>query len=50
MKQTYQLIKLKTATVKNLKRLLTQTGQRSLDDLINSLQEAEQEELYHDTD
>ena len=34
MKRSYQLIKLKIETVQGLKRLMSQTGQGSLDDLI----------------
>ncbi len=34
MKHTHQLIKLKVETVQDLKRLMSQTGQGSLDDLI----------------
>ena len=34
MKPTHQLLKLRIETVQNLKRLLAQTGQASLDDLI----------------
>ncbi len=34
MKRSYQLIKLKIETVQGLKRLMSQTGQASLDDLI----------------
>jgi hypothetical protein len=34
MKRTYQLIKLRVETVQALKRLLSQTGLVSLDDLI----------------
>lgn len=34
MKRTYQLIKLKTETVEDLKRLRSQIGTASLDDLI----------------
>ena len=37
MKQTYKLIKLKTKTVLNLKRLMIQSGKVSLDDFINSM-------------
>jgi hypothetical protein len=37
MKKTYQLIKLKTETVQDLKRLMRQTGKGSLDDLIMTL-------------
>ena len=37
MKQTYQLIKLKAETVRDLKRLLHETGKGSLDDLISSM-------------
>ena len=37
MKKTYQLIKLKTVTVQDLKRLMRQTGKGSLDDLIMTL-------------
>jgi len=37
MKRTHQLIKLKIETVQDLKRLMTQTGQGSLDKLIASM-------------
>ena len=37
MKQTYQLIKLKVETVRDLKRLLRETGKGSLDDLISTM-------------
>lgn len=37
MKRTYRLIKLRTETVKDLKRLMNQTGKVGLDDLISSM-------------
>jgi hypothetical protein len=35
MRKTYQLIKLRTETVQNLKRLMTEMGIGSLDKLVN---------------
>ena len=37
MKKTYQLIKLKTETVQDLKRLMRQTGKGGLDELVMTL-------------
>ena len=37
MKKTYQLIKLKTGTVKELKRLMGEMAEGSLDGLINTM-------------
>ena len=37
MRKTYQLIKLKTGTVKELKRLMAEMGKCSLDELINTM-------------
>jgi len=37
MKQTHQLLKLRLETVNNLKRLLAQTGQAGLDDLVMTM-------------
>jgi hypothetical protein len=37
MKKTYQLIKLKTGTVKELKRLMADMAESSLDELINTM-------------
>ena len=37
MEKTHKLIKLKTGTVQNLKRLMTEMGIGSLDDLINTM-------------
>jgi hypothetical protein len=36
MKRTYKLIKLKPETVQDLKRLMTEMGLSSLDDLVNT--------------
>ena len=37
MKKTYQLIKLKTETVQDLKKIMNQSGIGSIDDMINSM-------------
>jgi hypothetical protein len=37
MKKMYQLIKLRTGTVKELKRLMADMAERSLDELINTM-------------
>jgi len=37
MEKTHKLIKLKIGTVQNLKRLMTEMGIGSLDDLINTM-------------
>ena len=37
MKKVYQLVKLKTSTVHDLKRLMAQTGKGGLDELIISM-------------
>ena len=37
MRRTYQLIKLRTSTVKDLKRLRARMGKASLDELITSM-------------
>jgi len=37
MEKTHKLIKLKAGTVQNLKRLMTEMGIGSLDDLINTM-------------
>jgi hypothetical protein len=37
MKRTHQLIKLRVETVQDLKRLMAQTGQGSLDDLVAAM-------------
>ncbi len=37
MKKTYQLIKLRTGTVKELKRLMADMAESSLDELINTM-------------
>ena len=37
MKKTYQLIKLRTGTVKELKRLMADMAENSLDGLINTM-------------
>ena len=37
MKKTYKLIKLKTGTVKELKRLMADMAESSLDELINTM-------------
>jgi hypothetical protein len=37
MKRTYQLVKLRVETVQDLKRLMAQTGQGSLDDLVSAM-------------
>ena len=37
MKKTYQLIKLKTETVQDLKKIMRQSGIGSIDDMINSM-------------
>ena len=37
MKQTYQLIRLKTGTVRALKRLMAEMAECSLDELINTM-------------
>ena len=37
MRKTYQLIKLKTGTVKELKRLMAEMAEGSLDGLINTM-------------
>jgi hypothetical protein len=37
MKKTYQLIKLRTDTVKELKRLMADMAESSLDELINTM-------------
>ncbi len=37
MKKTYKLIKLRTGTVKELKRLMADMAESSLDELINTM-------------
>ena len=37
MKRTYQLVKLRVETAKELKRLMAQTAQGSLDDLVAAM-------------
>ena len=37
MKRTYQLVKLRVETAQDLKRLMAQTGQGSLDELVAAM-------------